>query len=286
MIQLVDDDLGTLELRSDPFCVVSYQISSRAVRSNVRVRALADGHVDDTRFVAGRAATVAVRLVDDRCEGSYTIQGLVDVLAPYMAARRRPVMRWSLPGTDGVMRQMTVRGEAMPLIIAGARFPTLACSFVSDGEITSPEQECTTISPSSDTELGREYDLEFDRVYPESAPVGSRLVTQNGNEPAHWTGTIYGPVTDPFLEVNEASITWDENGGLTLLAGEYLTIDTRERTMYFNGDTGESRYDRTNYSEWWWDDLLLQPGLNELRFGDTVEEGGSFSLCWHSTWAA
>lgn len=292
MIQLIDSQLGTLDLRCDPFVVVSFQIGSRAVRAVARPRALADGVIDDTKFVGARAATVTVRLNDGAaCRPGTSQQELFDLLLPYMSPRRRPLLRWSLPGSDGVTRQMVVRGDSAPMVIAGPRYPVVALAFVSDGEITdgdsddgsggSSGEQCETIEPTEDVESGRVYDLAFPRDYPVSNAIGWRQVTQSGNEAAHWTGTISGPVTNPFLQVNDALVTWTANGGLVLNAGDFLTIDTRERTMFFNGDPTEPRYDRTNFPAWWWDDLLLQPGVNAVRYGDT----GQFNICWRSTWA-
>lgn len=287
MIQLIDPILGTLELRADPFVVVSLQIGPRAARVNARTRALADGTVDDTKYVGGRAATLTLRLNDRAgCADPVSMQALYDLLLPFTVPRRRPIMRWSLPGSPGVERQMTVRGDpGAAVVVAQAKHPAVVCSFVSDGEITSPEQECVLIDPALDVEAGRPYDLTFPRDYPASVAVGDRVVAQNGNERAHWFGTIYGPVTNPYVTVNGVQVRWDQNTGVTLIAGEYLTIDTRERTVYLNGDPAFPRYDRTNFTEWTWDDLMLEPGDNSVRFGDTALAGGQLQLCWSATWA-
>lgn len=295
MIRLIDADLGALELRCDPFVVVSFQISAPAVRAVMRNRALADGAFDDTRFVGARAVTIALRLKGGLRCSTMTTQQLLDLLLPFTHPRRRPTLEWSLPGSDSVIRKLTVRGEGAPIEVASPRAPVVVASFVAgDGTITSARGgedddgwQCRLIDPSGDVEAGRVYDLEFDRVYPESSGIGDRIITMAGNEDAHWRATIFGPTTDPYLRINGVEISFTEQGGLTLVAGESVVIDTRERTILLNGEATESRYDRTNFYEWSWSDLLLKPGENRIRFGaDVLGVGSSVNFCWADTWLA
>lgn len=222
-----------------------------------------------------------------------TMQQLYDVLLPYLSPRRRPTLEWSLPGSDSVVRKLTVRGEGAPVEIASPRAPAVVASFVAaDGTITSARGgddddgwQCQIIDPSADVEAGRTYNLTYNREYPDSAGIGDRIVTMAGNDDAHWRATIFGPTTDPYLRVNGVEISFTEQGGLILAAGESVEIDTRERTILLNGDPTESRYDRTNFSEWSWSDLLLHPGDNRVRFGaDILGVGSSVNFCWADTW--
>lgn len=287
MISLIDDQLGELQLRSDPYVVVAFSIGARAPREVIRNRALADGVRDDTRYAGGRAATVALRLNDKACGTPVTMQSLYDRLLPYTLARRRPTLRWSLPGSDGEQRQMVVRGADAPVMIDSPKHPVISCSFVSDGEITSAgPEECTVINPALDVEQGRVYDRSGDRAYPASIAVGARNIFQGGNERAHWHGAIYGASTNPYISINGVRIDFLSNGGLLLPSGSSVVIDTRERTMFLNGDPASSRFDRTNFTDWQWEDLMLQPGNNVVRFGAaTIGVGAQMNLCWKRTWA-
>lgn len=284
MIVLDDDDLGELELECDPFVVASFQIGSAAVRPVMRNRALANGTFDDTRFSGSRAVTVALRLNDSRCKGQ-PMQDLFDRVLPYMKARRRPRMRWTLPGSTSE-RELVVRGDNAPVVIAGPKYPVLSLSFVGANEIMSPGEFCQLLDPGADVELGRTYDLAFDRSYPASAVIGDRLINHAGNDDAHWVASIFGIVTNPTLKVNGITINFNVNGGLDLIAGTSVVIDTRARTIFLNGDPASPRYDKTNFTAWSWEDLLLKPGDNTVRFGGSVlGAGGSANLCWRSTWA-
>lgn len=288
MITLFDPELGTLALRRDPFVVTGFQIGSRAPRVVKRDRALADGEVDDTRFGGGRAVTIALTLNDKLCGDPTPMQELFDQLLPYMALRRRPVLTWSLPGSGGVVRQLTVRGDNAPMQIGSAKHPTITCSFVAaDGEITSAgDPICTVIQPAADVELGRTYNLAFNRAYPTSSAIGDRLIVNPGNELSHWTAAIFGDNTNPSILVNGVRIDFNNNGGLVLPAGNSVVIDTKAKTMLFNGDPVSPRYDRTNFTEWAWADVMLRPGNNTIRFAAALlGTGASMNFCYRPAWA-
>jgi hypothetical protein len=195
------------------------------------------------------------------------------------------VLRWSLPGSGGVEREMVVRGEDAPVVISGRTKQAIVLSFVSaDGDITSPDQECLLIQPSDVSEAGRQYNLTFDRDYPTSTPAGEVLVTQNGNEPAHWTATIFGDVTGPSLRVNGSTVAWPD--AYNLPADATIVIDTKAKTILLNGVAFDSVYGLTNFTDWQWADLMLQPGANAVMyFAQSLGTGTVMQMCWRPTWA-
>lgn len=287
-IRLTDPMLGTIELRAKPYTVPTFTIGSREVRTVARNRALADGQKDDTRYTGGRAVTIGVILNEDTCDDGDTMQGLLDAVLPYMKPSRRPVLSWSLPGSDHDRRQMTVRGDSAPVVIEGSKHQGVLLSFrAPDGIITSEgAPTCTVLTTAADTELGRTYDQTYDKTYPASLAIGDRIIVNPGNDEAHWILTVYGPVTNPTFKVNNTTITFDQNGGLDIVAGATVVMDTLEKTVYFNGDPAFPRYDKTNFSAWSWADLLLDPGPNLVRFGGSVVgAGGQALLCTSPTWA-
>jgi len=129
-------------------------------------------------------------------------------------------------------------------------------------------------------ELGRSYDLEFDRDYPASPPVGVVTFTMNGNDPADWSARITNEIDDPILTVNGIDITFT---GVSVLAGQELVIDTRTRTMILGGNL--SVYGDSNFVDWTWDDLLLRPGVNTIRLQGTLPDPSAYVLfCFRDTW--
>ena len=273
-VELSDPELGVLELGCDPYIVVSLQISSPEVREVVRYRSLADGTFDDTRFTGSRAITVAIRFRDKligTCGDQPTMQALIDLLTPYMSPRRRPTLTWLLPGSDDTeARSAVVRGVNWSWSVAGPKAQGIAPQWVvPSGEILAggPDaMRCTSIRPSVDVEEGRTYDETPDRTYPPSEALGGRTILNPGTAPTHWTLTFYGPATNPQFTINGVVFKTDRQGGVVLAAGQTLVVNTRARTVLFNGLSANSRYQNTNFDEWAWDDLMLKPGTNIVRF--------------------
>ncbi|MET0578772.1 MAG: hypothetical protein ABW122_08940 [Ilumatobacteraceae bacterium] len=289
-VELYDTDLGVLELGCDPYVVTSMQVGSPDVREVTRNRVLADGTLDDTRYLGSRAITLSIRFNDLATCGTEArdMQHLIDALTPFMSPRRRPTLTWQLPNSTG-LRAAIVRGVNWGWAVQGPKAQGIAPQWVvPSGEILAggPDaQRCETIKPSTDTEQGRTYDLTFDRVYPASSPIGSRSVTNPGTGLAHWVLTIYGPVVNPIFTIHGVPFETDRLGGVSLVAGQTLVVNTRSRTVLLNGVAGASRYQNVNYDEWSWDDLLLRPGSNLVRFdgtGLTVQSAAE--LCFTPTY--
>lgn len=309
---LTDDDLGTLDLgpmirdggRNDcnenGYVVSDWTIGFPAVREVARNRALADGTVDDTRFVGARAITVNVSLDVSRGDP----QLMVDALMPYLSPRRRPRLHWTLPGSTQE-RSIVVRGADGPVSVSNKFVHTAVCSWVGPGGLIESgglDPNCEIINPSSDTEDGRDYgppmfaEDEFgpyytntsgvvDRAYPDSLGIGDRLIENRGNAVTDWTASIFGAATNPALIINGIPIRFDRQGGLDVTGGTSVVIDSRERTILLNGDPMESRYDKVNFEDWSWEQVRLQPGDNIVRFeGDVLSEQASVQICWRDAW--
>lgn len=286
MLTLTDSALGSLDLRAIA-SVRSLQIGSPTAREVMRPRALADGMIDDTNFRGQRAITLTLTLKDRPCGAEpTTIQGLLDLLLPYVSPRRRPLLTWALPGTESEHRAAVVRGVSAPVVIERSKHPTVVVAFVvASGEVFSPTAETLIIDPTTDVESGRSYNLAFNRVYPASTGIGNRLVINRGNAPAHWKVTLFGVCTNPTFAVNGSTVAFTANGGLALPAGGTVMIDTRERTIRYADDPAQSKYEKVNFTAWTWDALLLQPGENTVRFNaGSLGTGARAELTWHPTW--
>lgn len=278
------DDLADLDLScGNGWVLTDLQIGFPSERPVVRSRALADGVIDQTTYLGQRAVTATLTL-DNRVA---TTQSLVDLLMPFMSPRRRPTLTWSLPGSASDFRQLTLRGVDAPLIIERPKYTTVVVSWVSEQAcMVDPVEQCLSVDPNDPAEeVGRDYDLTFDRVYIEGVPVGGILVPNSGTCLASWTITLDASMVDPVVTVNGVDMAFTENGGLTLVTGQTLVIDQRERTVLLNNDPNESRYDRLNFENWNWDDLALQPGNNIVRLQGTGFTSTSLmTICWRSAW--
>lgn len=277
-------DLTDLDLSCDEgFVLVDLQIGFPAERSVVRSRALDDGVIDQTTFVGQRAVTATLRLD----QNVLPTQSLIDRLMPFLSPRRRVTLTWSLPGSISDLRSLELRGVDAPIVIRQPKYTTLVCSWVSTGSfILDPDETCESVSPlDPPEEVGRFYDLTFNRVYVPALPVGALSAVNTGTAPTHCRITLDAGMVDPTVTINNVPITFDENGGLTLVTGQTLVIDTQQRTILLNGDPDQSRYDRVNFEDWSWNDLLLQPGANVVRLqGSSFDATSLMTVCWYSAW--
>lgn len=112
-------------------------------------------------------------------------------------------------------------------------------------------------------------------------PAGAVAVVNAGQSPAWPTLRLDGPMTNPV-------VTFVEAGGVialtyTLVAGEYLLIETnpRRRTIKLNGSG--NRYSALRFDSSRWAPLL--PGNNTVRLGlDAYTAPASLQVTWRDTW--
>jgi hypothetical protein len=283
MMRLEERDLGVLSLDCDSgYVVVGFDIGSPVVREVETPRALADGVDDHSFYVGARAVSVAVRC-DQRVAD---LQTLLDRLTPYVSPRRRPQLIWSVPSSSQE-RSLVLSGRNVSRAITGPRYQTVVMQWKApSGVIQSPERACIEIYPRTDVELGRVYSENYADggrgPYPASLGRGERVVINLGNERADIVATIYGPAVDPSLRVNGATMQFT---GLTLLEGETVVIRTEFRTIWLNGEPGQSRYHLTNYRQWTWDQFRLQADRNLVRVG-AASGDPALLLCYHHTYTA
>jgi hypothetical protein len=290
MVYLEDDDLGRLDLDcEDGFVVSSFEIGFPLTREVVRGRSLSDGVFDDTRYLGSRVITVVVRMISGGCDAPGTSQSLIDEVMPFLSPRRRPRLAWSLQRDPNEMRSAVVRGLNAPVLINQRAYPSVVFQWVTvDSYLELPDETCFIANPNIPAvEQGRDYDLTFDRTYAPGGPTDSIFVINPGTAPANWTGTILASANQPNIVVNGTSMSFNANGGVNLIAGQTLVIDTRERTILLNNDPNESRYDRVNFEQWSWDDVLLRPGLNVIRFNGTgawFDVNTRLEICTRGAW--
>lgn len=109
--------------------------------------------------------------------------------------------------------------------------------------------------------------------------AGSVYVTNVGDAPAWPRFRIDGPVTNPRIRNEttgqELRLTY------TLIAGEYLIVDTKDATIKLAGTADRySAYDFVN-STWW----QLQPRSNDIRFLPfAYSSGAQLTVLWRHTW--
>jgi hypothetical protein len=98
--------------------------------------------------------------------------------------------------------------------------------------------------------------------------AGSASAYNSGNKPADATITITGPVINPTVVHDTLGYALALN--YSLVAGDTLTINLRNRTVILNG-TANRRSVLLGTSRW----FLLQPGSNPILFLGTAGVGGT-----------
>ena len=85
--------------------------------------------------------------------------------------------------------------------------------------------------------------LDFPMNFPLNFGAGTTStvqLTNNGDAPAHWTASISGPVINPRIEAisTVGNVTFQlEFHGLSLIAGETLELNSRDRSVLLGGQS-------------------------------------------------
>lgn len=250
-------------LTLDPFAgfvIQSIDLGDAVTREVVEGAPDADGTDDTTTLIGARVITVAVKLVPP--SGS-TKEEMRQRLRAFTSPRLRPHMYLSLDG--GAEQRIQLRRSQWSNVVANPAYADVVVQWVAPlGILESAELHEQVVFASGDaTGEGVDFDWSFDLSFGASSPVGSATVTNAGTADAYPLLRVYGPCTDPSIQnvTQDKAIVFD---GLTVLAGEFVEIDTRAKTIYYQGTAADSRYDDLDFpsSAWW----TLGPGDNEVVF--------------------
>lgn len=250
------------------------------VRAVVRSAPDADGTLDSTAHFGARVITL--RLWLDAVPWA-TRQRLFRFLNPAL----RPTMYFQLEA-DQPEQLVRLRGDqltaGLPAVMHIANQRDVLLQWVAPlGVVESASLNTADLAGAEAApEVGRSYDLAFDRTYPASPVVGSVVATNAGNTDAYPVLRIYGPCTDPVL-YNDTQGKALAFAGLSVSAADYLEIDTRAKTIRTNSLAASSQYSKLDFpsSEWW----TLSPGDNQLRFvPDTFTAPSYTRVEWRDAW--
>jgi hypothetical protein len=157
--------------------------------------------------------------------------------------------------------------------IVGANAQVSLEFFGSDPRWYSATLHTETINGGS-AATGYGYAKAYDYGY--GGGAGNLVVATNaGSFPTTPSVTIYGPVTNPYIEntTTGETVYFD----ITLGVGETLVVDFTDKTVLLGGTT--SRYN-TKRGTWW----ALVPGNNSIRLGGTSAGTPTASVSWRDAW--
>jgi hypothetical protein len=258
--RLEADGLTTLLL--DPYSgyvISALDLGDAETRDVVDPAVDADGTDDTTEFTGARTIILQVQLVPS---STRTKQSMRTRLRAFTHPRLRPVLYFQLD--DEVEQRVELRRSQWSNIVQNAGFAAVVVQWVAPNGIieSATLHDVTANASGTGSEGGRTYSKTYDKTYTGGAIVGSASVVNAGTADVYPLLRVYGPCTDPTIE----NITTGKElvfAALTINAGDFLEVDTRARTIRYNGDPADSRYDKLDFpgSEWW----ALSPGTNLVR---------------------
>lgn len=207
--------------------------------------------ISSNTTVPGVTATTSINLIFE-CT---TIAGVTTIQAKGWSSAVTEPTTWLISGTDSGLTG-----------VGGVRFSNfLSVSNTNTLPVTN------TISQMH-IPKGFGFNLDFGG----GATPGGGSVTNIGNRPTPVTYVITGPIINPVVTniTTGQTMTFD----ITLAALETLTVNTRDRTVYLNGNS--NRRNALISPNW----FFLNPGVNFISFGGFTGVGSTISISFRSAW--
>jgi hypothetical protein len=244
-----------------------------AVREEVDEATDDDGTDDVTEFFGARAVSVKLLVLS----GPRAVE---DELARFSHPRTRPYLVVTDDEWDAPRRlQLRVDQQSKPVGVdlAPSQRSIQAQWKAPTGVWEAADEAAETVNADL---VGDPVGLSFPVTLPASfaatMSTGASTLTSLGAVPAHFVAQIYGPCTGPRL-VNETTgeeITF--TSALTLGAGEYVEVDTRERSAVMNSIASSSVLGQVDFTvtSWW----RVEPGDQQIRYAPAGASSGAVAV--------
>lgn len=247
------------------------------VRAVVADRPGAHGTIDETRYFGARSVALKLNVF----AGTYgSRRAILDRIAPFCDPGRRSVIRYEDP-TGGGTRALDVRAGDASAPLTNPTLTEMAVSWiVPAGLIYADDSKTETAQPFTEVAPGLTFDAMFPASFPSFTSSAAALLNE-GTLDAHWTAELYGPFTGPAL-INRTTGEGLYFPGLTIAAGDYLHLDSLQRTVTVNGIATATRYGYLDFvnSTWW----TLGPGETMVEFSPASSAPpASATIQWRDT---
>lgn len=260
-----------------------------AVRTVSDPIAAADGTRDRTLLMDAAAVTLSLILWPGT--GGMRMEDFLDELAPLLAPFRRPNLiatndQWTGP------RQLSVRFDSKTGPVDNPDTLNLALSWKAPAgcwtETTATEFdlpasfEATTglhMKPTTGLPVHQVIGI----TMPASNIPSATLVTVSGSLHPPWVARLYGPCTGPKITNDTTGQDFIFSDTVVLLAGQYIELNSANRTANFMSDPAQSRLSSVDYqnSTWW----TLEPGLvNVVRYHPSTGGSAGAVLTFTNSW--
>lgn len=290
-LRLEATGLPTLDLASSTFKAADLDLGFPLVRTVSSPAPDADGEIDTSELSGARVVTLGLRVRPDGASRWATTQALKAYLNP----RLRPTLFVEFDGSPELM--LTLRASNLTdrwVPSTNGKYDLVAQWVCPSGIIESAELHSGIIRPGAGGVDGIEFasTIEFGPTveFPFVEPIGTSLVTNEGDRNAYPVIRAFGPFGDEGNASDETEIGNVTTGktlvfaGLGISAGDYLEIDFRNRTILVNSLATQSRYQYLTFpdSSWW----SLAPGVNEVSFRpDTFSGNAQAVVYWRDAYS-
>jgi hypothetical protein len=235
---------NTVPLESVPggwFCS-SLDLGYPEVREVIGNRPDTDGAIDRTALMGARVVTAAIKAVTG---AGARIDDVADNFAPFMVPGARPVLHYILDRPGAAERTLTLRAVGYAWAIAGGLERDIQLQWkAADPIVRDPAVQTVIALAGASGGTGRVYPLVYSRTYPVgSGSSSTATITSPGDVPVRPLLNIYGPITAPVVTFTPTV------GPVTRVAfvsafrvdaGNYVQVDTVNKTAYLNGPGGAS----------------------------------------------
>jgi hypothetical protein len=250
-------------------------LDSAPYRETIRDHEGTDGGFIDAEFEKGRDVILSGTIYAD----TSSVETYLDELKANYAPVQTPIPFYlKAPGVDErviFVKPLGIRYDwdvARRIGITDAQF----LMYAEDPRIYDSTLITTSVGYGGTAGLGFAFPFGFNLNFGGGAVPSGTTVFNAGNRPTPVTFVITGPIVSPVIT---NSATGDVMAfSLSLSAVETLTINTRDRTVYLNGNINRRN---TMTSAGW---FFLEPGNNFIGFGGLSGTGSSLSIQFRSAW--
>ena len=225
-----------------------------------------DGIADYTRLMGARVITAHITAWGE----GRTIDDITRRFAPFVVPAARPQLHVVLDTPDNTYAERVIglRASAFSAPIMGPYHREITLGWAApDPRLYAATPSQAIVLPPMAINVGRTYDLRFDREYPEGYGGSGVVDVTNAGDVATWpTLRIYGPITDPRI----TNLYTDEAlaFNIVIAGGDYLVVNTAERAVYLDDDPEADRYNNVDVAQTTW--FPLRPGPNRLRLSGSA----------------
>lgn len=262
-VRLVDGAREMAVYPRDGIAPQSLDVAFPEIREVAEARTDDDGTRDTTALFGARAVSLELVAYQDPA----VIADLLAEIKTYLHPRVRPYLHVTDDGWDAE-RRIRLRAdqfsEPYTGYVSSVQRQVQVQWKAPDGIWEAADLTSVVVTADVPEDVGITFPITFPLAWTPTQATGAQEVTNPGGVPAHFIARLYGPCTGPELSNDTTGETIKFTSSLTIAAGDYVEIDTRERTAYLLSQTDATRLQYLNFAttSWW----RLEPGTNLIRY--------------------